>query len=102
MKVPVAMSRDDTVHGVYYYKAAEADLIIAALVQERDAISKLLTNAVNYCNELEESRNTYQVEADKLAAENKTLRDALEDVHNWSPDGSNAKNLARAALGVSL
>lgn len=30
-KHPVALSRDDTEHGVYYYKASEVDAIIAAI-----------------------------------------------------------------------
>lgn len=30
-KHPVALSRDDTEHGVYYYKASEVDSIIVAI-----------------------------------------------------------------------
>ena len=34
MKVCNALCRDDTVHGIYYYLASEADLIIERLTAE--------------------------------------------------------------------
>ena len=71
---------------------------IEALVRERDAaMAKASSTAFSYSAALLRESDVIE-QRDKLAAENKTLRDALEDVHNWSPDGSNAKNLAREAL----
>jgi hypothetical protein len=55
-------------------------LAIAELVQERDALKLRLLETVNvFAKEFDRHRaecDTYQVEADKLAAENKVLRDA--------------------------
>jgi len=70
MKVPNALSRDDTEHGKYYYAAAEADLIIAELVQERDALK---TDAERY-RWLRESRHT--------SATAMTFCDVLDE---WTP-----------------
>lgn len=52
---------------------------IESLVQERDDLSSKLQQWKDLYAELSASRDTYQVEADKLAAENKALRDALSD-----------------------
>ena len=69
-----------------------------ACTAERDAFKDTLQDVRGHYERVCTERDTYQRETDKLAWENKVLRDALEDVHNWSPDGSNAKNLAHAAL----
>jgi hypothetical protein len=59
---------------------AELKTAIEALVQERDALKLRLLETVNvFAKEFDRHRaecDTYQVEADKLAAENKVLRDA--------------------------
>jgi hypothetical protein len=48
-------------------------------MQERDALRLVERGMEMTINDLKESRDTYQVAADKLAAENKVLRDALSD-----------------------
>lgn len=72
---------------------------LEALVQERDALRLVERGMEMTINDLKESRDTYQREADKLAAENKVLRDALEEVMKWAAPGSHSKKVARAALG---
>ena len=49
---------------------------VAVLAQERDALRLIERGMELTINELESSRDTYQVAADELAAENKVLRDA--------------------------
>jgi FtsZ-binding cell division protein ZapB len=60
---------------------------IEALVQERDAFDERLTvqahrvaHWIEKHDDIKASRDEYQREADKLAAENKALRDALKDM----------------------
>jgi len=67
------------------YKALQA--AIEALVQERDAFDERLTvqahrvaHWIEKHDDIKASRDEYQREADKLAAENKALRDALKDM----------------------
>ena len=66
---------------------AELKTAIEALVQERDALKLRLLETVNvFAKEFDRHRaecDTYQVEADKLAAENKALRDALVKIEQW-------------------
>ncbi len=49
---------------------------VEELMQERDALRLVERGMEMTINDLKESRDTYQVAADKLAAECKTLRDA--------------------------
>ena len=86
--------------GKEYYEAyiESCNASFAVMMAERDDLRKLLTNSVNYCNALEESRNTYQHEADKLAAENKVLRDAWNaEPVAWIKYGNGITNLTTNA-----
>jgi uncharacterized coiled-coil DUF342 family protein len=74
------------------YKALQA--AIEALVQERDAFHERLTvqahrvaHWIEKHDDIKASRDEYQREADKLAMENKVLRDA---VHSCGPTCSKA------------
>lgn len=65
MKVPNALNRDDTVHGVYYYLASEVDAALA----ERDAE---IVKRDRMWDQLNEQTGL------ELAAQRKVLATALE------------------------
>jgi hypothetical protein len=67
-----------------------------APAQQRDALHTAMCGLQELAVKAELERDTYQVEADKLAAENKVLRDALEQVTEVG--GIAAVSIARAAL----
>jgi chromosome segregation ATPase len=76
------------------------------LVQERDALKDTLQDVRGHYERVCQQRDTYQREADKLAWENKTLRDALKELLEEAESGIATcpltRNKSRAALGVSL
>ena len=93
----------------YYRTATDARYkslqdAVEQLVQEREEykirMQRLMTTQLATSKE----RDTYQVEADKLAWENKTLRDALTRLRHWAEadnahyTGDHPVALARAAL----
>jgi hypothetical protein len=74
---------------------------VEELMQERDALRLVERGMEMTINDLKESRDTYQVAADKLAMENKVLRDALEKIATCVPASGNeayCKAAAHAAL----
>lgn len=58
-----------------------------ACTAERDALKAGIFNLAEAdkaaLDRMTASRDTYQVEADRLAWENKTLRDMLEEINSW-------------------
>lgn len=112
-QIMVAVERYRTAGGREEHHAYKDQLeaAIEALVQERDALraelghkNTLLGSAQCQILELqakivvrEASRDTYQREADKLAAENKVLRDALETIA-YTTAGPDCNEIAHAAL----
>jgi hypothetical protein len=74
-----------------------------ACTAERDAFKDTLQDVRGHYERVCTERDTYQVEADKLAMECKVLRDALESILSHETIGNMGRlNAARAALGVSL
>ena len=80
MKVPNALTRDDTEHGVYYYLASEVD----ALLQERDAEIRLLKASDAAWKKGWEQSET------KLAAQRKVLEQAVLSLRRFA-DYPNAR-----------
>lgn len=84
MKVPNALTRDDTEHGVYYYLASEVDAALA----ERDAeIAALkIAHKANTTNMLELLAKHKQ-HAFNIATQRKVLEQALEVLERASEAG---------------
>jgi len=59
---------------------------IEAMVQERDAKSEMLDEQVAFAIHIANQRDIYQREADRLASENKVLRDSLKPDMFWNHD----------------
>lgn len=84
----------------------EALEALEAMTKERDALKALHHDCASQLRLALDERNEYQVAADKLAAENKVLRDALANLledtqhaeHEDCEDGPCPVREARAAL----
>lgn len=73
MKVPNALSRDETEHGVYYYLASEVDAEIERLETEVTRLNDLCKEYRENGDRLMRVADEYKAEIERLKAEREML-----------------------------